>query len=179
MGVKISIPYNIFRGKKINIGLDAYFWKQVSKPYRRTLFVRPINKLKGSPEHSTIVLPSRINHSDQLSDLWEIISIVKHEKIKLASKHQRWKLARFFLIPLPSKMGDTSTLTELVYAEQIAKDIVSSNIKFHSIGWLVIEYDEVKSKIFLGKKVDKIYQWLLENDESFRNEFNKIIAGKH
>lgn len=175
MNIRLSIPYNVFKSKKIEIGLDSYFWLSVSELYRKALLVRPHTVLRDYPGQSTIILPSRIDHLKQLEELHEIQSQAKHEQLRLVVKHHRWKLARFFLLPIPSEVGGISTLTEAVYAEQIAKDILSSNIKYYRKGWLIVEYDYSNARILLDDSVDKIYQWLLKNDNQFKKELNKII----
>lgn len=169
----INIPYNIIELEKGSIGLDAYFWEALSTPCRRTILIRPASELEGSPAPSAVVLQPRVKYTRQLADLTEVAEQVKHERLRWAAKLQRWKLARFFLIPLPSRIGYEDSLGELVFAERIAENILEQVRGYRGVGWLTMEWDE-GNRITRCGSPDRVYQWLLEHDEGFKRSIGDI-----
>ncbi len=172
--IRISVPHNIFIDGKA-IGLDAYFWFSVSKPYRKTLFVRPRDKLRKTPETPSIILSPRIDHVGQINDLRDLAGYVRNERRRLRSEYKPTGFSRLLPAPLSYSKELRSALAELLYAEQIIKTILSLNMKSYTTGWLIIGFDTERFKITISGKVDKIYQWLLEHDEVFNKEFMNII----
>jgi hypothetical protein len=172
--IRISIPHNIFINSKA-IGLDAYFWHSVSKPYRKTLFIRPRDKLRKTPETSSIILSPRIDHMGQISDLRNLVGYIRNERKRLRREYKPTGFSRLLPAPLSYSKELRSTLAELLYAEQIIKTILSLNMRSYTTGWLIIGFDTEKFKITISGKVDKVYQWLLEHDEAFNNEFINTI----
>ncbi len=174
----ISIPYNVYICEEKSFGLDAYFWLFLEKKYRKSLLIKPLNSLKNSPDPGSIILSPKIDHSRQLNELEELSHYISSEKIRYTSRLNRWKLARFFLVPLPSGLVDSKELTELISAENIVKKILSLRTVFDGIKWCILSIKETKKgiEIYVNNKYDKIYNWLYQNDYGFRSELIKIIS---
>ncbi|MCD6196746.1 MAG: hypothetical protein J7J82_08185 [Staphylothermus sp.] len=178
MFYKISIPYNVYTSKERSFGLDAYFWLFLDKKYRKSLLIKPLNSLKNSPDPGSIILSPKIDHSKQLNELEELSQYISSEKIRYTSRLNRWKLARFFLVPLPSGLVDSKELTELVSAENIVRKILSMRTISDGIKWCILSIKETEKgiEINVNGKYDKIYNWLYKNDYGFKNELIKIIT---
>ncbi len=169
---KISIPYNIYRTPLGTIGIDSYFWTKTQIPYAKTLLVKPVKELEASPKPSTLILDTLIHPRDQIAEMDSLLLEIKSMKLKNTVKYHRWRLARFFLIPLPTPTSGLRELSEIIYAEKILRGIRPLE-PLYSTRWLILQFRLDHRKPFFS---DKSYEWLWINDESFRHSLLEVAG---
>ncbi len=171
---RISIPYNIYKTPLGTIGIDSYFWTKTQIPYAKTLLVKPVKELKDSPQPSSHILNTLIRPQDQIAEIDSLLLEIKSMKLEKTMKYHRWRLARFFLIPLPTPTSGLRELSEIIYAEKILRGIRPLE-PLYSTRWLILEFRLDRRKPFFS---DKSYEWLWINDESFRHSLLEAAGHK-
>ncbi|ABM80042.1 hypothetical protein Hbut_0170 [Hyperthermus butylicus DSM 5456] len=73
--VRILVPFHLARlGDRI-VGLDAYFWGQLSERYRVVLLVHPAENLLDERDATGCKLPVNVTFEEQLRDIEEVSEI--------------------------------------------------------------------------------------------------------
>jgi hypothetical protein len=72
---RVLVPFHMFRlGDRI-VGMDAYFWRHLSKRYRVVLLVHPSQNLQQPGEVEGCRLPVEVTAEEQLSDIEDVASM--------------------------------------------------------------------------------------------------------
>jgi len=72
---RVLVPFHMFRlGDRI-VGMDAYFWRHLSKKYRVVLLVQPSQNLQPLEQLEGCRLPVEVTADEQLSDIEEVAAM--------------------------------------------------------------------------------------------------------
>ena len=175
MITRIYVPYNLYRSRKGVVGIDAYFWGRLKIPYARTLLIKPKEKLLEKPGREGLILPWTTTWEEQLRDLDALRLKIKSEIISRTVKYYRWRILRFFMIPLPTRTSSLEELSDAVYADRILKSITPLE-PLEKQYYYGIDIEEERPPLI--KISDRIYQWLALNDDGFREELQRILREK-
>jgi hypothetical protein len=165
LGEVFAVPYNIARLGSRSVGMDSYFWGEVSLSARLVLLLRPPKSLSREPPPGARMLRARVDLARQVEDLRRL----QGGLARWAVRHARWKLKRL-LYPAREPRGGW----EYFYASRIVGMLDLDNVEPAGVGWLPVEFDLEGGNAFVDGSRDKLYSWLLERDPLFRRAVERL-----
>ncbi len=175
MITRIYTPCNLYRSRKGVVGIDAYFWGRLKIPYAHALLIKPLENLVEKPGGEGLVLPRTTTWEEQLRDLDALRVRIKSEILGRTVKYYRWRILRFFMIPLPTRTSSLEELSDAVYADRILKSLKPLK-PLEKQYYYTIDIEEAKP--YQLRISDRMYQWLALNDDGFREELWRILKGE-
>jgi hypothetical protein len=174
---ELSVPYNMVKLDDLVVGLDSYFWNNLTHEHRKVLLIKPGSKLENSPKPESTILNPKVRLESQLNDLTMLRRELRYARFDKSVKFFRWKMSRFFGIPLPRRNLEFDEYSEANAAYGIIRSLNLDKPIPMGLGWYIIGVNVEKESVTITQKEgeEKIYTWLLNNDNAFREIFLTIV----
>ncbi len=172
METVVNIPYHIYNSKRGRLGIDAYTWGVLRIPYAHALLIRPADVLRETPYTKGRTLPVKVEPIEQVRGLSELQLLTKKSIMDKTVKYYKWRILRFFMIPLPSRTSGLDEISDAVYADKVIGSILPIE-PLGRIGYYTLTIRVEGRRITFN---DKRYGWLWWNDDGFRILFRDLLV---